>query len=226
MTFRPLTSHRGGLIARGLLAGSLFTGLGGLASAAAPEKGAMAACRVDVATFCAGIEAGGGKKMRCLSDNRSRLSPECGVAFDARLANRAARLDGAAVVAPPAAPSGAPPAAAPLRPALGACRTDMATLCASVTPGRGARVKCLMENQGKLSPNCAAAVTSVAAQQRDQRADRQQDNRIACDADAAKLCAGARGPARRQCLEVNAAQVSPACADVLARRANRGPEKQ
>lgn len=200
----------------------------GTAYAAEPQRGAMAACRTDVATFCAGIEAGGGKKMRCLQDNRTKLSPGCAASVDARLASRAAGSgDPGAVVPPPApgqtTPQAQPPAkgasplpaATPLRLSMRACRTDAATLCASVERGRGGRIKCLMDNQAKLSAECTAAITAVRSQQQQQ----QQTNRAACTADVAKLCPDARGPARQQCLQANQAQLSPACADRLAHRA-------
>ncbi|HRD78086.1 MAG TPA: hypothetical protein PK264_19460, partial [Hyphomicrobiaceae bacterium] len=51
----------------------------------------MAACQTDLATFCPGIEAGGGRKMKCLAENRAKLSPECGVTVDLRLARKAAK---------------------------------------------------------------------------------------------------------------------------------------
>jgi Cysteine rich repeat len=108
-----------------------------------------------------------------------------------------------------------PPAAAakarPLRANMRACRTDIATLCGAVEQGGGRKVKCLMDNQAKLSPDCAAAVTSVQSQK--------QASKSACESDIATLCPTARGPARRQCLDANTARLSPACADTLAARA-------
>ncbi len=205
------------------------------AFAAAPEQGALATCGQDLAKFCRGIEAGGGKKVRCLMDNRTSLSPECNGALGARQAQR----DGGTTLAqaqPPAtsapltpAPSGtgqppgtlAPPAAAsrdaalpkasPLKANMRACRTDAVTFCGSVEKGGGRKVKCLVENQAKLSPECASAISSVQAQK--------QANKQTCAVDIATLCPAARGPARLQCLDANKAQLSPACADQLAARA-------
>ena len=199
--------------------------------AAEPERGARAACATDLATFCAGTEAGGGKKMRCLADNQNKLSPGCATSLQARMANRAARLGGTDLaqaqtapqaapqaqspaqpqtIAPPVAPA-RPAAASPIRGNMRACRTDMATLCASVEKGGGGKIKCLADNQAKLSPDCAAAVTNVQSQR--------QAAKGACEADAATLCAGAKGPARMQCLEANKAKLSPACGQRLEKRA-------
>jgi Cysteine rich repeat len=209
----------------------------------------MAACGPDLAKLCPGIEAGGGKKMRCLADNRSSLSPGCSDAMNARLARRGAVIAQAAgsvpgpvpgagqvpAQAPAATPmppasgqppgtlpppattrSATPPAAAlpkasPLAANMRACRTDMATFCGSVEKGGGRRIKCLMDNQAKLGPDCAAAIASAQSQK--------QAAQESCAADIAKLCPTARGPARRQCLDANTAQLSPGCADRLAARA-------
>ncbi len=231
------------VIALAVGATALTTG----AIAAEPERGAITACAPDLAKFCPGIEAGGGKKMRCLIDNRASLSAACVGVVNARQAQRA----GGAVVAqaqapaqaqtpttagtpaspPSAQPTGkptgqppgtmappdttVPPAAAakarPLRANMRACRTDIATLCGAVEQGGGRKVKCLMENQAKLSPECASAVTSVQSQK--------QASKSACESDIATLCPAARGPARRQCLDTNKARLSPTCADMLAARA-------
>ena len=200
--------------------------LAGTAFAAEPERGAITSCAPDLAKYCPGIEAGGGKKMRCLMDNRAGLSADCASAVSARQALRAggtvmAQATGQAPAAAPAVtgqPPGtiAPPVAAlpkagPLPANMRACRTDMATFCGAVEKGGGRKVKCLMDNQAKLSAECASAISSVQLQK--------QASKSACEADIATLCPAARGPARRQCLDANKAQVSPGCADRLAARA-------
>jgi hypothetical protein len=223
-----------------MLLSAAGTLLAGLASAAEPERGAITSCAPDLAKFCPGIEAGGGKKMRCLMDNRAGLSADCAGAVSARQAQRAggaviaqapSQLPGQApAAAPPAAappvtgqPPGtmAPPAAAPaaaslpkaspVRANMRACRTDTATFCGAVERGGGRKVKCLMDNQAKLSPDCASAISSVQSQK--------QASKSACEADIATLCPAARGPARRQCLDANKPQLSAGCANLLAARA-------
>jgi hypothetical protein len=202
------------------------------------------ACRVDAATHCKGIEAGGGRRMQCLSANRDKLSPECASVVDARIASKADRQANAAAgpkTAQTAAPlpgmpgpstttpaTGQPPAGAtgPVLPVeipkgaqpaggadarpMAACRQEMKALCGAVTAGGGARRRCLVENQAKLSPACSAALTA--------RQDVQADGRIACKADAQRLCGLSKGPDRRACLQQNLAQLSPDCSAALAKR--------
>lgn len=196
--------------------------LGTAGFAANPDGGAKAACSTDLATFCQGIEAGGGKKMRCLTDNQSKLSPACAASIETRRAARAGRLGEGQLAQAPAAAAGAPgaalpPAAAPTpvptRGNMRACRTDAATMCSTVQAGGGRKIKCLMDNQAKLSPDCAAAVSAVATKVRGGKA--------ACADDATKFCADARGPQRQQCLATNQAQLEPACAAVVAKRQAR-----
>ena len=207
----------------------LASSLGSAGFAASPDGGAKAACSTDLATFCQGIEAGGGKKMRCLMDNQSKLSPACATSIETRRATRAGRLgEGQLAQAPAAAPvppapgaapvTAPPPAAAlpalvPVRGAMRACRTDMATLCATIATGGGRKLRCLMDNQAKLSPDCAAAVSAGAT--------KVKAGRAACADDAVKFCADARGPQRQQCLASNQAQLAPACAAVIAKRQAR-----
>jgi hypothetical protein len=190
------------------------------AQAAEPKGTAMSACAADVASYCGGIEAGGGKKMRCLIDNKSRLTPACATTVEARLSERAARLGGPQMAqAQPgtAAPAPAAPPAAAATPAPGpagkgakggnrpmmACRTDLATFCGDVPKGGGQKMKCLTDNQSKLSAECSAALTAI----KDKRADAKADCRIEADA----LCPATKGPSRMQCLTQNRAKMSDAC---------------
>lgn len=182
----------------------------------------MAACRADIAAFCKGIEAGGGKRVQCLQANEARLQPDCAAAIDSR---REAKGPRGAHAAPPVAPTGpqtgapvpsasaptaAVPAEATVRPMM-ACRADVKTLCASVPVGRGEKMKCLRENQAKLSPVCADAIAARQAERKDTRAD----VRAACKGDSRAFCKGSKGPERRACLTTNLAKLSPACSDVL-----------
>jgi len=60
--------------------------------AAGPGGGprAMAACRADRDTLCAGVEHGGGRMMQCMKDNYAKLSPGCQSALQAMRAARQA----------------------------------------------------------------------------------------------------------------------------------------
>jgi hypothetical protein len=46
------------------------------------------ACRADVERFCASVEKGGGRKMMCLRDHASQLSPACRTGLAEMAANR------------------------------------------------------------------------------------------------------------------------------------------
>jgi hypothetical protein len=53
---------------------------------------------------------------------------------------------------------------------MAACRTDIATFCQGTEAGKGARMKCLVSNNEKLQPACAAAVEARLAERQEKRA--------------------------------------------------------
>lgn len=187
--------------------------------AAEPATRGMAACRTDMATFCVGMEAGGGRRIACLAANKDKLSAEC----SAVLQQRAARISNGSTAGPtpkaqptavpnasalssapgsqvsvspapgsqvsgspaPGSPASGSPASAastdqppasngaaqtPLKRGggrLAACRADLRSLCASVVTGGGAKIRCLTENQAKVSPACAETIAELkSAKQR------------------------------------------------------------
>lgn len=181
-------------------------------------RGRLAACRTDARTFCQNIEAGRGRRMACLVENKAKLSPDCAAALDAHGRTGAATAEGAVTPA-----QGSPPPAASAggrRGRMAACRIDAATFCASAQKGGGARLKCLKENQSKLQPDCQAALAQTGAQMHNLRS--------ACKADRAALCADvAKGSGGiLQCLKSNRDKLSPACGDALSAVPEKGgPEK-
>lgn len=137
-------------------------------------------------------------------------------------ANRAPE-QGAAPAAPSAQP-GAPSAqSGPATATAGAkgghrmaaCRTDVATFCQNAEKG-GGRMRCLKENQAKLSPECQTAVT--------ERTQAAGNFRQACKSDRETLCAGVeRGGGRlMQCLKENQAKLTPACGEAISAMPERG----
>ena len=70
-----------------------LSGAAALAQGPAPMRAAVReACRADVATFCKGIQPGGGRIRVCLRANKDRLSEGCKSAIAAMIqARRAAR---------------------------------------------------------------------------------------------------------------------------------------
>lgn len=163
-------------------------------SAPGPRGGALAACRGDIATLCAGIKRGGGGVAQCLVENKAKASPECQAAIDTVAKKRDRQAAG-----------GSGPAKAG-RP-LAACQTDLATFCSGSLEKPA---KCLNANRAKLSPECQSALQAVAAVR----------TKVgeACKADAASLCGADAGKPGKlvQCLRTNQAKVSAGCNAVLA----------
>jgi hypothetical protein len=115
--------------------------------------------------------------------------------------------------------------------ALAACGSDLATLCGTIERGGGRKVRCLKDNQAKLSPTCATAIQNVldgrdvrhsndrprdgkpAGSLTNQPLSNAADIRAICRSDIATVCAGVeRGQGRiAKCLEENASKLSTAC---------------
>ena len=75
------------------------------ATGAAPDdvrQKRFAACRDDLKSFCATVEKGGGRKVKCLKDNEAKLQPGCKAVLGEIEKNRAERKAGNAST-PPAA---------------------------------------------------------------------------------------------------------------------------
>lgn len=132
-----------------------------------------------------------------------------------------------------------------------ACRSDYQKNCASVPPGGAASLQCLQKNVSKLSSGCQKAVSAVVGEAAPAaggapaaaaapagaataptpalvlRPMRPREElfvlRSACGGDVRTLCGGVAPGGGRivQCLAVRAADLSPACKDVLAPFATR-----
>jgi hypothetical protein len=216
----------------------------------------MASCRTDLATFCQNVEAGGGKRIKCLAENQLKLSPECAAVVQQRLDARNGQADKrvdrnadkSAAGAPAAGPNAAQSqfssssqtqaqsqsassssstATAPdgKKPGpMAACRADLATLCANVQRGGGARIKCLKANAAKVSPTCADAIAA-----REQRKSATKGAlKSACREDSRRLCkdAAKESGGRLACLKQNTAQLSPSCAAVVASLPQKPAQKR
>jgi cysteine rich repeat protein len=146
-----------------------FAGIALLATPAAaqtaasptPEHGRLSVCRAAIASYCQNVEAGRGRKLDCLIQNKAKLSSDCASVVDARAAARAAR-GGTAVAQGPGGPSEAMASSGGHRHGrLAVCRTDLASFCQDVERGGGRKVACLKENQAKLSSDCAGALSKL-----------------------------------------------------------------
>lgn len=100
------------------------------AAAAKGAKGAKKAgpCEKDVASLCAGVEAGGGKIAKCLRDNKDKVSAECKAEWDH--------------------------AKAAFKELKEVCHEDYQKFCSDSKPGRHAVMKCMKKNKKNLSEAC------------------------------------------------------------------------
>jgi hypothetical protein len=95
---------------------------------------AMAACRADIASVCAGVPKGKGGVGMCLRENAAKLSQPCQSMLSERKALRKAVQH--------------------------ACKGDKAVLCGSVEKGK-AMQQCLREKQAQASPGCQQALLGL-----------------------------------------------------------------
>ena len=160
--------------------------------------GALAACRADMQALCGGVERGAGKKVQCLVDNKAKASAECQAAMASVADKRQGQAAGQAGKTRPGK-------------VLAACQTDLATHCSA---SLDKPAKCLRQNQAKLSPECGAALKTVA--------DTRGKLMAACQTDVTSLCGGqTKGREVVQCLKTNLAKLSPGCSTVVAEMPRR-----
>jgi hypothetical protein len=93
------------------------------------------ACKGEVKTLCADVKRGEGRIMQCLKQHEENLSPEC----HAMLKDGTERMHAMAED----------------------CHGDVENVCKDVSPGDGRVIACLKRNEGKLSPRCKQAVSSL-----------------------------------------------------------------
>jgi hypothetical protein len=146
------------------------------------------------------------------------------------------------------AASAGQPTSAQISAVRSACRSDYPKVCAGVPTGGAPALQCLEKNKAKLSAGCekavsaasgggapaagtapaaAAAAAPAAPTVIVLRPMRPREEllvlRSACGADVRSICGGVPPGGGRivQCLATNAAQLSPACKDVLSQFAAR-----
>ncbi|MEH2551577.1 hypothetical protein V1283_008222 [Bradyrhizobium sp. AZCC 2262] len=166
-------------------------------------------------------------------------------------APKAAATTTAPKAAEPTAAAAAPagqPTSAQISAIRSACRSDYPKVCAGVPTGGAPALQCLEKNKAKLSAGCekavsaasgggapaagaapaaAAAAAPAAPTVIVLRPMRPREEllvlRSACGADVRSICGGVPPGGGRivQCLATNAAQLSPACKDVLSQFAAR-----
>jgi len=162
----------------------------------------------------------------------------------------AAAATAAPKAAAAAAPAGQP-SSAQISAIRSACRSDYPKVCAGVPTGGAPALQCLEKNKAKLSAGCEKAVSAAGGGAATAAASgatpaaagaaaapatptvivlrplRPREElfvlRSACGADVRTICGGVAPGGGRivQCLATNAAQLSPACRDVLSQFAAR-----
>jgi hypothetical protein len=140
-----------------------------------------------------------------------------------------------------AAPAAGQPSSAQISAIRSACRSDYPKVCAGVPTGGAPALQCLEKNKAKLSAGCEKAVSAASGGGAATAAPaagaapavivlrpmRPREEllvlRSACGADVRTICGGVPAGGGRivQCLATNAAQLSPACKDVLSQFAAR-----
>ena len=135
------------------------------------------ACRSDYMAHCSSVPTGGAAALKCLQQNKSKLSGGCQQAVNAASGGSgggttapAAAGDAPATAdtGPAATPAAAPLILRPMRPRevlfvlRSACGGDVRALCGGVPPGGGRIIGCLAEQAAALSPSCRDVLTSFA----------------------------------------------------------------
>jgi hypothetical protein len=99
-----------------------------LASVAQKVKEVGEACEDDIHSYCAGVQPGQGRVLRCLASNRSSLAPACEAVL-----------------------GGAQEKAGEFRKA---CGGDVRVYCKGIAPGEGRILACLQSRKDELSGAC------------------------------------------------------------------------
>lgn len=92
----------------------------------------------------------------------------------------------------------------------GPCAKDRETLCAGIEPGDGRMMKCMMENQDKLSAECKAHHEKMKAHMKDMKES--------CADDVEKFCGDVKPGRGRvmKCMKKHKEEVSAACKEEMA----------
>lgn len=101
---------------------------------------------------------------------------------------------------------------------VGPCHNDVQTLCKDIKPGGGRIIKCLKENEAKLSAECKA--------HQEKRKEQFKEAKEVCAEDMKKHCADVKpgGGARAKCMRENKDKFSQACQDSM--KNMRGPGRR
>jgi hypothetical protein len=118
-------------------------------------------CRSDYQSYCSSVPTGGSASLQCLQSHLSQLSSPCQTAVSSATGGTASPPPAAAQSAPP--PRAAPPMAPREKLAMmrRSCGGDFRAYCRGVPLGGGDAIRCLEENQARLSPSCRAVMAQA-----------------------------------------------------------------
>lgn len=85
-------------------------------------------CRNDAETLCPGVTPGEGRIIKCLRENKDKLSPECKAQHE-KMKEAAAEMKDA-------------------------CQSDVQKFCSETPHGRGRVLKCLRKHKDEISEAC------------------------------------------------------------------------
>ncbi len=93
-------------------------------------------CHEDLQKYCKKVKPGEGRLVKCLLENKNKLTPECKANLDKRLAKAKAHM----------------------KKINAACKEDAKKICKDVKPGKGRIIQCLRKNEASLSVACKDAL--------------------------------------------------------------------
>ncbi len=129
------------------------------------------ACRSDYMSHCSNVPTGGMAALQCLRDHVSALSPSCQTAVNAATPSPppAAGTPAPAQPKQPTQPSsGSVPQLTPVQEAAllrRSCGEDFHSYCQGTQLGEGRAVRCLVQNESRLSPVCKRGLADARQSQ-------------------------------------------------------------
>lgn len=89
-------------------------------------------CKMDREKFCKDVRPGEGRIVKCLHENKDKVSAECKAKWAERKEKMQEMKD--------------------------ACAADREKLCKDVKPGKGGIIKCLKDNEAALTEECKSSI--------------------------------------------------------------------
>jgi hypothetical protein len=129
------------------------------------------ACRSDYMSHCSNVPTGGMEALQCLRDHVSALSPSCQTAVNAATPSPppATATPAPAQPKPPAQSSSASvPKLTRVQEAgllRRSCGDDFRSYCQGTQLGEGRAVRCLVQNESRLSPACKRGLAEARQNQ-------------------------------------------------------------